>query len=151
MSDLINRVQTDMVAAMKAREQTRLSTLRLLKSAFDTEKTQKGHEGGLSDDEAQGIVQRLVKQRNEAAVAYRDAGQEDRALAELAEVEVLMAYLPAQLSDQELEEIVRLVINQVGASGPRDLGKVMGPVMGKAKGQADGKRVRQMVQNILQS
>lgn len=151
MSDLIQIVQTDMVAAMKAREQTRLSTLRLLKAAFDTEKTQKGHSGGLSDDEALAIVQRLVKQRHEAATAYRDAGQEDRALAELAEVEVLKVYLPVQLSDTELDEIVRQVISEVGASSPRDLGKVMGPIIGRTKGKADGKRVRQMVQNILQS
>lgn len=151
MSELIRQVQSDMIAAMKAREQVRLSTLRLLKAAFETEQAQKGHEKGMSDDEAIGIVQRLVKQRNEAAAAYRDAGQLERSAAELAEAEILMSYLPAQLSDEELKSLVREVVETVGAQGPKDLGRVMGPVMGRAKGKADGNRVRQMVQSILQS
>ncbi len=151
MSELVQRVQKDMIAAMKAREQDRLSTLRMLKAALETEQGQKGHENGLSDDEVVTIVQRLVKQRNEAARAYGDAGQDDRARAELDEAELLRTYLPVQLSDEELERIIRQVAARVGASGPRDLGKVMGPVMGQARGRADGHRVRQWVRNILQS
>lgn len=151
MSELIRKVQADMIAALKAREQERLSTLRLLKAAFETEQAQKGHEKGLDEEEAIAIVQRLVKQRHEAAAAYRDAGHQDRAAAEQAEAEILTAYLPAQLTDEELEALVREVVEKVGAREPRDLGRVMGPVMGQAKGKADGNRVRQMVQNILQS
>ncbi|MEG1824797.1 MAG: GatB/YqeY domain-containing protein [Cloacibacillus sp.] len=149
MSDLGERIQKDLVAAMKAKDELTLSVLRMLKSAEQLAQVEKGKDNPLTDDDILVLVRRLLKQRFEAAEMYKNGGALDRAERELAEATVLEAYQPAQLSDEELIKIVKTVAETVGASGPKDMGKMMGKTMAAAKGQADGNRVKAAVQQYL--
>lgn len=151
MTDLEKRISDDLIAAMKARREVALSSLRMLKAELQKAKTGKGHEGDLTEDEIVALIQRLVKQRRETAEQYLSVGAKDRADEEAVEAAFLETYLPAQLSDSEIARYVEEAANQVKASGPRDMGRVMGSVMGAVKGRADGKRVREAVQKYLQS
>lgn len=147
---LLEQVHQDIVKAMKERDEARLSALRLLKAAFETAKVQGGRSGPLSSEEEFVLVRRLVKQRKEAADAFRKGGAEDRARSEEAEAHLLSAYLPPELSREEIEAAIADVVREVGATGPRDLGRVMGLVMARLKGKADGNQVRQLVQQSLE-
>ena len=151
MSDLLLRIQNDLVDAMKKREDLRLSVLRMLKSAVQMAQIDKGKDNSLTDDEVFVIVRRLIKQRNEAAEMYSSGGAADRAEKELEEIRVLDSYQPEQMSDDEIEKIVAYVSSKVGASGPKDMGKVMGNVMTEVKGRADGGRVKELVMKHLSS
>lgn len=151
MSDLVARIQDDMIKAMKNREELKLSVLRMLKSAVFMAQIEKGKDNPLTDEEVLVVIRRLVKQRAEAAEMYKDAGADDRADSELAEAALLDEYLPAQMSDEQISMIVAEVASSVGAAGPKDMGKVMGRVMAAVKGQADGNRVKACVQNYLAS
>jgi len=149
--DLEKRVSDGLVAAMKGKKEMELSTLRMLKAEFQKAKTEKGHEGDLSEDEVISLIQRLVKQRREAADQYTAVGAGDRAARELQEAIFLETYLPEQLPDEDLLQIVEEAGAAVKAAGPKDMGRVMGRVMGAVKGRADGKRVKAKVQEYLQS
>ncbi len=151
MSDLVLKIQNDLVAAMKNKDELVLSVLRMLKSAIQLAQIEKGKEDPLTDDEVLVLVRRLIKQRNEAAAMYRAGGAEDRAVRELEEAKVLDAYQPSQLSDDDIAKVVSEVAAQVGATGPKDIGKMMGKVMAAVKGRADGDRVRTQVQKYLTS
>lgn len=151
MSLLANRIQSDLVAAMKSRDEVTLSVLRMLKSSIQVAETEKGREGELSDDDILALIRRAVKQREEAAEVYRNGNASERAEAELREARILTAYLPAQLDDSELEAIVREVLTATGASGMKDMGKVMGAAVKTVAGRADGKRVKETVTKLLQS
>lgn len=151
MSDLVLKIQNDLVAAMKNKDELVLSVLRMLKSAIQLAQIEKGKENPLTDDEVLVLVRRLIKQRNEAAAMYRAGGAEDRAVRELEEAKVLDAYQPLQLSDDDIAKVVSEVAAQVGATGPKDMGRMMGKVMAAVKGQADGDRVRTQVQKYLTS
>ena len=151
MTNLVQQIQTDMVAAMKSREETKLSVIRMLKSAVQLAQVEKGKDNLLTDDEVLVIVRRLIKQRNEAAEMYKAGGALDRAEAELAEAKILEVYQPAQLSDEDLAKIVAETAAQVGASGPKDMRKLMGKSIAAVKGQADGNRVKEQVQKYLAS
>ncbi len=151
MSDLLLRIQNDLVDAMKKREELRLSVLRMLKSAAQMAQIEKGKEVPLTDDEVLAIVRRLIKQRNEAAEMYRSGGASDRAERELEEIKVLDSYQPEQMSDEELEKIITDISSKAGASGPKDMGKVMGKAMVEVKGRADGGRVKNLVLKHLSS
>ena len=151
MSDLSERIQHDLTAAMKAKDELTLSVLRMLKSAEQLAQVEKGKDNLLTDDEVLVIVRRLIKQRNEAAEMYKAGGALDRAEAELAEAKILEVYQPAQLSDEDLAKIVAETAAQVGASGPKDMGKLMGKSIASVKGQADGNRVKEQVQKYLAS
>lgn len=151
MSDLVLKIQNDLVAAMKNKDELVLSVLRMLKSAIQLAQIEKGKEDPLTDDEVLVLVRRLIKQRNEAAAMYRAGGAEDRAVRELEEAKVLDAYQPSQLSDDDIAKVVSEVAAQVGATGPKDIGKIMGKVMAAVKGRADGDRVRTQVQKYLTS
>jgi uncharacterized protein len=127
---------------MKAGERDRVGALRLLASALQ-------QEAKLGTDDEVAVLQRERKKRLEAAEAFRKGGSEDRAAAEEAESELIEAYLPEQLTDQELGELVSGAIDEAGASGPRDMGKVMSVVMPRVRGRADGKRVSGAVRQRL--
>ncbi len=139
---ILEQVQADTREAMKAGERERVSALRLVADALQKD----AKEGG--DDEI-AVLRRERKRRLEAADAYRDGGSEERATAEETEAEVISAYLPAELSDEELAELVAATVQETGAAGMPEMGKVMGAVMPKVEGRADGKRVSAAVKERL--
>ncbi len=149
MSDLANKIQNDLVAAMKNKDELTLSVLRMLKSAIQLAQVEKGKDNTLTDDDVLALVRRLIKQRIEAAEMYKNGGAADRAERELAEVKALEAYQPAQLSDEDILKVVVRVAEETGAKGPKDMGKMMGKAMAAVKGQADGSRVKGAVQQYL--
>lgn len=151
MSDLLLRIQNDLVDAMKKRDDLRLSVLRMLKSAAQMAQIEKGKDIPLTDDEVLVLVRRLIKQRNEAAEMYRSGGAPGRAQTELDEIKVLDSYQPEQLPEEEIIRIVAEISSQVGASGPKDMGKVMGKAMAEVKGRADGGKVKDLVLKHLSS
>jgi uncharacterized protein len=139
---ILEQVQTDTREAMKAGERDRVGALRLIADAL-----QKDRKEGGEDEVA--VLRRERKRRLEAAEAYREGGSGDRAEAEEAEAREIERYLPAELSDQELGELVDAAISETGAGEPSETGKVMGAVMPKVGGRADGKRVSAMVRERL--
>jgi uncharacterized protein YqeY len=143
---LLERVKSDITAAMKAGERERVGRLRLVSSEL-----QKAHKDAASGSQADevAVLQRERKRRVEAATAYREAGREDLAESEEAEAQLIDAYLPAQLSDDELHAIVGDVVAETGASSPKEMGRVMSAVMPKIQGRADGKRVSAIVKEKL--
>ena len=151
MSDLLLRIQNDLVDAMKKMDDLRLSVLRMLKSAAQMAQIEKGKDIPLTDDEVLVLVRRLIKQRNEAAEMYRSGGAPDRAQTELDEIKVLDSYQPERLPEEEIIRIVAEISSQVGASGPKDMGKVMGKAMAEVKGRADGGKVKDLVLKHLSS
>ncbi|MBP8633311.1 MAG: GatB/YqeY domain-containing protein [Synergistaceae bacterium] len=151
MSDLLLRIQNDLVEAMKMRDDLRLSVLRMLKSAAQMAQIEKGKDIPLTDDEVIVLVRRLIKQRNEAAEMYKSGGAQDRAQKELDEIKVLDSYLPEQMPEEEIMKIIADISSQVGASGPKDMGKVMGKTMAELKGRADGGKVKDLVLRHLSS
>src|SRR3954452_2422977 len=145
---LLERVQSDITAAMKSGERERVGALRLVSSEL-----QKAHKDAADGSEADevAVLQREQKRRLEAAQAYREAAREDLAEGEEAEAALIEAYLPAQLSDDELHAIVGDVIAETGASSPKEMGQVMSQVMPRLQGRADGKRVSGIVREKLQA
>ena len=148
---LLSQIQSDLVQAMKDKDDVKLAVLRMLKSAVQVAQVEKGKDAEFTDDDVLLIVRRLIKQRNEAAELYKSGGAADRAERELAEAKILEIYQPAQLKDEELEKLVAEAAQSAGASGPKDMGRVMGKAMAAVKGQADGNRVRRAVQKYLSS
>jgi uncharacterized protein len=140
--DLRERLRADTREAMKAGERELVGTLRMVSNALAQE-----HKEGKGDEVA--VLRRERKRRHEAAQAYRDGGSPERAAAEEAEAEVIERYLPAELSEDELDELVGVAIEETGAAGPQDMGKVMGAVMPKVDGRADGARVSAAVKARL--
>jgi len=133
--------------AMKARDDIRVSTLRLLSSAFNYERIAKQHE--LTEEEEWAVVRREAKKRIEAIEAYEKAKVQEKADREKKELTILEEFLPQQMGDEELTKVVDEAISLVGASSIADMGKVMGEVMGKTAGRADGGRVSQLVKKRL--
>ncbi len=136
IADTITKQITE---AMKAHDEVRLSTLRLLSSALNYEKIEKQHD--LTEEEELVVVRKQAKERRDAIEIYEKAGAHERAEKEKAELKILEEYLPSQMSDSDLEKIVDEAIKTTGASSMSDMGKVIGVVMGKTNGQADGSRV----------
>ena len=147
---LTEQINNDIKKAMLAKEKEKLAALRAIKSALLLEGTKDGS-GEVSDDKGLEIIAKLVKQRKDSSAIYKEQGREDLAVDEDFQVEVLSTYLPEQMSEDEVRQVVKDTIAQVGASGPQDMGKVMGPVMGKLKGKADGKMISALVKEELQS
>jgi uncharacterized protein YqeY len=144
---LTEQIRAHLTEAMKSRDAGRTSTLRMLQAALKNEQIDKGHE--LSDEEAVAVVQRGVKQRHDSIEQYSKANREDLASKERAELEILQAYLPAQMSDDQVDAAVREVIAAVGAESKKDSGKVMKEMMARYRGQVDGKRVQEVVGRLL--
>jgi uncharacterized protein len=139
---ILGRVQADTRHAMKAGDRDRVGALRMIASALQQEAKE-----GKGDEFA--VLRRERKRRLEAASAFREGGGDERAAAEEAEAELIDTYLPAELSDEELAEIVDAAVAESGATEPKDMGKVMGVVMPKIDGRADGKRVSAAVRERL--
>jgi uncharacterized protein YqeY len=148
---LVVKVAADLIAAMKARDESRLSVLRMLKAEFQKAQANKGRSSDLTEDEAVGLVRRLVKQRQEAAEQYAAGGYADRAQKELSEVPVLEEYLPPRIGDEELAAMVKAAAEKCGAASPKDMGKLMGSLMSMVAGRADGKRVKELAATYLSS
>ena len=132
---------------MKAKDTQKRDALRLLNSAFKQIEVDERKE--LSDDDIIKIIQKQVKQRNDSIEQYKEAGRDDLVAKEQLEIDYYKAYLPAQLSDEELENALKEIISQVGATSMKDIGKVMGAATKQLAGKADGKRINQTVKTLL--
>ena len=148
---LAGRITDDMKTAMKAKEQERLATLRLIRAELlKRQKEKAGVE--LNDQLVQDVLQSMVKQRRDSIEQYENAGRKDLAEKEAAEVDVIRAYLPEELSESEIATAAGEVIASLGVSSPQEVGKVMGPLMGRLKATGrpfDGKRVNAIVREKL--
>ena len=141
---LADRVKQDLTVAMKAGEKDRVSALRLVLSEL-----QKDAKEGAGDEVA--VLRRERKRRHESAAAFREGGRPELAAAEEAEAQVIEAYLPAELSDDELRAIVAAAVEETGAASPKDMGQVMKAAMPRVAGRADGKRVSALAQEALRA
>lgn len=148
---LQENVMTELKIAMKAKDTVALEALRAIKSAILLAQTDKGAGSGLSEEDEVKLVQKLVKQRKDSAAIFTEQGRDDLAGPELAQVAVIERFLPEQLTEEEIEKVVIQTIDSVGASGMRDMGKVMGIVSKELAGQADGKTISSIVKNKLSS
>lgn len=151
MTTLTDQVRTDLTAAMKDRDQTRTGALRMLLAAFSEAETAPGATRPLPDDAALKVIASQVKRRVEAAEAFSAAGRDSSAASELAERDVLAAYLPAELDDTELAGIVAATLSAEGLSAPSDMGAAMRAVNAKVAGRAAGGRVAAAVKAALAS
>ncbi len=150
MGELKDRLKDDLTASMKARDELRTATLRMVLTALGTEEVAGKAARSLSGEEELKVVAREAKKRREAAEAFRSGGADARAERELAEEVVLETYLPAQLADGELQELVAQAVQESGASGPQAMGAVMKVVGPKVAGRAEGGRVAAAVRAALQ-
>ena len=146
---LFEQVSTDIKEAMKARDKVRLETLRNIKKVFLEAKTAPGADGNLSDANAMKILQKLAKQGKESAETYAKQNRQDLADAELAQVAVIEEYLPKPFSPEEVEEAVKTIISQLGATSMKDMGRVMGVATKQLAGKADGGAISQAVKKAL--
>lgn len=148
---LKDRITSDIKTAMKSKDKVRLETVRSIKKLLLEKEVSVRPQGQEALTEAQEleILAQLAKQRRESIEQYGQAGREDLVAQESQELAILEEYLPRQLSDEEVAAIIDEIIAQVGASTPKDLGKVMGPAMQQLKGQADGKKVQELVKSKL--
>ncbi len=149
MAELKERLRADLNAAMRARDQVRMRTLRMALSSITNEEVAGASARQLSDDEVMKVLTREARKRREAAEAFGAAGRADQAAAERAEGEVLAGYLPAQLSDDELSALVAAAIAETGASGVSGMGQVMKTLTPQIAGRADGARVAAEVRRRL--
>jgi len=148
MMSLLERLNSDMKQAMKNKEKEKLSVIRMLKAAVQNEAIKLGKDG-LTNDEELTVLSREVKQRKDSLQEFKNAGRDDLVEKIQNELTYVNAYLPEQLSEDELREIVQQTIEEVRAASKADIGKVMGAVMPKVKGKADGSIVRNIVQQQL--
>jgi uncharacterized protein len=146
---LKDRLRTDLTTAMKGRDELSTATLRMVLSAVSAEEVAGKEARELSDDDVMAVLRREAKKRREAAEAFAGAGRAEQAERERAEEGVIATYLPAQLADADLAAIVADVVTSTGASGMRDMGKVMGAVQGRVAGRAEGGRVAAEVRRQL--
>ena len=147
--NLFDQISADIKTAMLARKKVRLEALRGIKKEFLEAKTAPGAGGELSDDTAMKILIKLAKQRRESAQIYAENNRPELAENELAEMAVIEEYLPKALSPEELQAEVKAIIAEVGATGPKDMGKVMGTATKKLAGRADGKAISALVRQLL--
>jgi uncharacterized protein YqeY len=151
-SSILDRVKSDLTDAMKAQDDVRRRALRSLRAALankEIEQREKGADSTLGPQDELAVVQKQVKQRRDSIEQYEEAGREDLAQKERDEIDVLEAYLPEQMSDDEVAERLDAIIEEVGATSMADMGPVMGQAMDELRGRVDGNRVREMVQARL--
>ena len=146
---LFDQVSKDIVAAMKAKDKVRLEALKKIKKVFIEAKTAPGANDTLDDAAALKILQKLAKQGNDSAALYKGQNREDLAEAELAQVAVIESYLPKPMSSEEIENAVKDIISQTGASSIKEMGKVMGIASKQLAGKADGKTISEIVKKLL--
>jgi len=145
---LKQNVETEIKKAMLAKDKDRLRALRAIKSLIMLEETKGGSVGVTEEDEMKLLI-KAAKQRKDSADIYQQQNREDLAAVELAELEIINEFLPKQLSEEEVEAELKAIIVEVGAEGPKDMGKVMGVATKKLAGRADGKLISQKVKNLL--
>lgn len=146
---LFDQISKDIMAAMKAHDKVRLEALRNIKKNFIEAKTAPGSNDELPDEKAIKIIAKLAKQGKDTAALYRQQNRPDLAEEEEAQANVIEEYLPKQLSDEEIENEVKQIIAQTGASSMRDMGKVMGTASKTLAGKADGKKISDIVKKLL--
>lgn len=146
---LFEQVSKDIVAAMKAKDRVRLDALRNVKKLFLEAKTAPGANDELTDADALKIMQKIVKQGKDSAAIYTEQNRPDLAETEIAQVKVIEEYLPKQLSAEELKEKLQAIIAEVGAEGPKDMGKVMGVATKQLAGLAEGRAISAAVKELL--
>lgn len=149
MENLFDTVSADIKKAMLARDAVRLESLRGIKKEFLEAKTAKGSDGTLSDDRAIQILFKMVKQRRESAEIYTQQNRPELAQAELAQAAVIEEYMPKQLSPEELDAALREIIARVGATSPKEMGKVMGVASKELAGKAEGRAISAAVKALL--
>lgn len=145
---LTERISADTKEAMKARERSRVNALRMVSSALSNEQISLGHE--LSEDEEISVLRRQLKQREESAEAYREAGRAEQADSEATEAAVIREYLPAPMTREELEQVAGRAIEETGATGMKDMGNVMGRAKELSENRAEGKELSEVVRERLQ-
>lgn len=146
---LQTKVMEALKEAMKAKDTVALESLRAIKSAILLARTEAGASEELSEADELKLLQKLVKQRKDSAALYTQQGRNDLAEPELAQMAVIEKFLPAQLSEAEVEEALKGIIAQVGATSPKDMGKVMGAATKQLAGKADGKMISDIVKKLL--
>jgi uncharacterized protein YqeY len=146
-ASLVEKIAQDLKDAMKAKDELRLSCLRVLKAAVTNEQGRRTEP--LKDEDVQAVIQSLIRKGQEAAVEFRKGLREDMAAKEEGEVKILSGYLPNQLAPAEIEKALKEIIAEVSASGPKDLGKVMKAAMGRLSGKAQGKEVNEIAKRLL--
>jgi hypothetical protein len=146
---LTERISSDLMNAMKAREKVALEAIRAAKTAFVLARSEKGADAVLSPEEELKIIQKLVRQRRESAVIYKDNNRPDLYEKETAEADILEKYLPAKMSESELTGVLKEIIARIGAKTPADMGKVMSIATKELAGKADGKEISAKVKHLL--
>lgn len=146
---LSDQISSDLNAALKANDKTRLSILRMIRSAIKNKEIDKGHVS-LTDDEVTAILNSFLKKGKESFEQFANAGRDELAAKEKEELGIVQSYLPEQLSDDEIKEMAREAIRETGAAGARDFGNVMKAMMAKTKGKADGKVVSALIKKLLE-
>jgi len=149
MMKLFDQINDDMKAAMKAREKEKLEALRGIKKVLLEARVAKGAGAELDDQEVVKVIQKLAKQGRDSATIYQEQGRDDLYQQEMKQVEIFETYLPEKMSDEVLEATVKTIIQSVGASGMKDMGKVMGIASKQLAGQADGKDIADKVKALL--
>ncbi len=146
-SSLVERIERELHAAMKGRDKVRTSTLRMARAALKNREIEK--RSPLEDADVIQVLSTQAKQRRESVEQFRAGGREDLAAKEELELGVLKEFLPEELSEDELRALVEAVVREVGASSPKELGRVMSALMPKVRGRADGRAVNEMVRDVL--
>ena len=146
---LTEKIASDLINAMKAKDKVALEAIRAAKTAFVLARAEKGADAVLSSEDELKIIQKLVKQRRESAAIYKEQNRPDLYEKEVTEADVLEKYLPARMSDEELLSIIKAIIERIGAKSPADMGKVMGAATKELAGKADGKEISAKVRQLL--
>ncbi|OGY47332.1 MAG: hypothetical protein A2840_01865 [Candidatus Buchananbacteria bacterium RIFCSPHIGHO2_01_FULL_47_11b] len=146
--DVRQQIDSDLTASLKKRDEVKVLTLRGVKTAFSNVEIA-NNRTPLTEEQIIKILKSEVKKRRDAAALYEQGGSQERADKEKKEIEIISAYLPAELSDEEIQKAVTAMITEMGASTPADMGKVIGAVMARLKGDADGSRVSALVKAAL--
>lgn len=146
---LKSQIEQDLKAAMRSQNKDEIRALRGVKSMILLAETEKGAGSELSHETELKLLTKAVKQRKDSAQLYQEQGREDLAQVELSEVEIISRYLPEQMSEEELTRQLQSIIEQTGASGPRDMGKVMGAANKALKGRADGATIAKVAKSLL--
>ena len=149
MGKLRIRIKDEMTVAMKSRDKLKLSTMRLLLSEIKNEEIRMGEE--LDDTKVIKVIKHQLKQRLDAEDQFKKGGRDDLAVKEAKEAVILKGYLPAELSDGEIDNVIETSLSALGDIGPKDIGKIMSVVMPQIAGRADGKRVNNMVRNKMEN
>lgn len=146
---LKSKIEGEIKQAMLKKEKGRLQALRSIKSAILLAESEKGAGGSISEDGELKLLMKAAKQRKDSLDIYKEQGREDLAAVEQSELEVIESFLPKQMSEEEVEKEVKAIIEQVGASGPQDMGKVMGAATKQLSGKADGKTISTLAKRLL--